>query len=286
MRAARIIFVSLLGVGAVGVVYVGLTAGLAAYMQYQADAENPPTAAASSATPTTVAGGPAAESTAAAATPVAANALLAPVRPQAGLLPPPPPGVEDVATLHRRTWTAPRVGLSTPPAFTERPVGGAVMLIASPVQTWTPKAPFPARGRRVLALESAAPALPRPRPMPEPTPVIPALAAAPANLTLPVAPAARLVANDPAVVPVSLTGRRRETERPSPADDCTSAAGEQLLNRTVSPVRNAPAPAAADRLAIPSPAATDAELRTTLDEAAPPGISPDRPTPVKLPTKK
>src|SRR4051812_21128180 len=111
MKAARITFVSLIAVGACGVVYVGLTAGLAAFVRYKTGAA------------------PAEQQASAGETP-GANTRASATRPTARAV----ATVEDAAALLRREWTAPRPGLTFPVAFMTGPDSSRKMLAPVPLQ--------------------------------------------------------------------------------------------------------------------------------------------------------
>jgi hypothetical protein len=265
MRAFRIIFVSLIAVGVCGVVYVGLTAGLAAYMRYK---RGPQAEAPRAASPTTA--------------PAASDDAGVPGAPSPAARLAPPPGVEDAASLLRRRWTAPRAGLSTPPAFVTAPASGAAMLIASGPRSTLPPITFAAVRSRFLKPER--PELIRFRGGDETVPVLELADAAPkAKVVLPAGPAAKFPPAETPQLRVASIAVRRDADRPTVQSDPGAAACERLLLVKPAPLRTTAEPFV--RLSIPEPAAGSlGDVMTIVADEDGPVSPPDRPA-VKLPAK-
>jgi hypothetical protein len=266
MRIFRTLFVSLIAVGVCGVVYVGLTAGLAAYIRYKTgafaatDAPVVATAAPVDA-PAALTGGPSS-------------------KPWAAIN----PAGADAAALLGRTWTAPRAGLTTAPPFATKPDPGRATLVSFASRTWLPRAGEPARAR--LLPSAAAPLRARPAAdvaMPPMFLALPVLAPS-ADIVLPARPAAKVDSPDPGQVRVSAIAVYRDGERPAPGDDPTAKADEQVLMAKFAPARTAPAPA--EKLSIPDPSPNSpGDVRTAAPDPAAPAAPPDRPAQIKFKVK-
>ena len=260
MRVARVAFVSLLAVGACGVVYVGLTAGLAAYMRYKlgpASADAQASADESQAAPTT---GPTSRP--------AARAVAA------------VPKVEDAASLLRRRWTAPKAGLTMPRPFAAAPDAGRITLVPVAMQTWFPKAPF-ARPGVVASDWRTVPPRTRVAPL---EPVMELVMADRPKVQLPALPPAKASSADPGDVRLATIAVNRDGSRPDVTADPTEAAGERLLLTRPPPLRNGPAPF--EKASIPEPTPNSAgAIRTAVPDDDAPVTPPERPTAIKLPVK-
>lgn len=263
MRVFRIVFVSLIAVGVCGVVYVGLTAGLAAYMRYKTASQR--TADPAAAAPAT---SPAMDASAASASPAARSG--------------PPAGVEDVASLMRRKWTAPRAGLTVPPAFVKEPQAFGRMLVPAGPRTSLPPLPL-------KLVRGKIPRLDRERPLrfvSAEDATIPVIELAPsqaAKIALPAGPAANVPSADPGQVRVSTIAPLRDADRPAVQADPGAAAAEQLLLLRYAPLRVTGMPFV--KLSIPEPTPNSfGQVMTVVPDDDAPVVSPERPV-VKFVTK-
>jgi len=262
MRFFRIIFVSLIAIGVCGGVYLGLTFALAAYMSYKT-------------------GGPDRATSDAGDAPVAAA-------PDAAATPPPhaaaqpSPGVEDAVALLRRTWMAPRRGLTAAPPLVSAPTEQETRIIPVGLRLWTPgMAIVPRR----VAMDLEATSMRASPPGSERTPVpVPGTAALPEAIVLPAVPPMQTATPRVDRLPLSMIAVDRSGERPSPMDDAAARASEALLLQTPPPPRRQSI--APETLAIPEPNPyASGPVRTELGQESLLPAPPDRPEALTLPAK-